>query len=193
MKWHRDRPGRHRSSSSPCPDPPTEAIAAPANPGADSMQASDKMLPQSIVADPRAGPQPTPPAVIGPARSRLELTADECRIARNHLFARALGHPCLAALEHCATEQFPHMALVSQKQCDMMEQYRQLESHERQMQNVADDLVEVNPLDCSQASVDFDAEANNKIMDGPIRPAGDEPAEAKLKMVFSVNNLAGDA
>ena len=85
------------------------------------------------------------------------------------------------------------MALVSQKQCDMRQQYRQLESHKQQMQNVADNNVEVNPLDCAQASVDFDAEANNKIMDGPIRPAGHEPAEAKLKMVFSVNNLAGNA
>ena len=60
------------------------------------------------------------------------------------------------------------------------------------MQNVADDNVEVNPLDCAQASVDFDAEANNTIMDGPIRPAGHEPAEAKLKMVFSVDNIAGN-
>ena len=116
IQWHQNRAGRQRSSISPCPDPPTETIAAPDSPGADSMQASDKMLPQSIVADSRARPRQTPPTVIGPARSRLELTADECRIARNHLFARALGHPCLAALEHCATEQFPHMALVSQKQ-----------------------------------------------------------------------------
>ena len=173
-------------ASSPCPDPPAEAIGAPASPGADSMQASDKMLPQSIVADPLAGPPPAPPAAIGPAQSRLELTADEYRIAKNLLFARALGHPSLAALEHYATEHFPHMAAVSQEQWDMMEQYRQLKSHEQQMQTVADFLVEINPLDCSQASVDFDAEANNEIMDGPIRPAGDEPAEAKLKMVFDL-------
>ena len=59
----------------------------------------------------------------------------------------------------------------------MRQQYRQLESHEQQMQNVADDNVEVNPLDCAQASVDFDAEANNTIMNGPIRPEGQEPAE----------------
>ena len=60
------------------------------------------------------------------------------------------------------------------------------------MQNVADDNVEVNPLDCAQASVVFDAEANNTIMDGPIGPAGHEPAEAKLKMVFTVDNIVGN-
>ena len=60
------------------------------------------------------------------------------------------------------------------------------------MQSVANDNVEVNPLDCAQASVDFDAEANNTIMNGSIRPEGQEPAEGKLKMVVSVNNIAGN-
>ena len=74
----------------------------------------------------------------------MELTTDEYRIAKNLVFARALGHPSLAALEHYAAEHFPHMAAVSQAQWDKMEHYRQRKSHEQQVQAVADFLVEID-------------------------------------------------
>ena len=94
---------------------------------------------------------------------------------------RALCHRTIPSYGLSVPETVRHEATISPA-----------ESHKQQMHNVADDNVEVNPLDCAQASVDFDAEANNTIMNGPIRPEEQEPAEGKLKMVVSVNNIAGN-
>ncbi len=83
---------------------------------------------------------------------------------------RALCHTTIPSYGLSAPETVRHEATISPAG-----------SHKQQTHNVANDNVEVNPLDCAQASVDFDAEANNTIMNGPIRPEEQEPAEEKLK------------
>ena len=58
------------------------------------------------------------------------------------LLARTLGHPLLGVLEQFASEEFPGMAAMSDRQWAKIEFVRRRKTHEEQVQKLADYLLD---------------------------------------------------